>query len=128
MISTRQAQALRLQCTKALGMSEKEYKGMLLNSYGVNSSKELGEKQYNDLMTKLKGVSAPGRFPKPDKQLRLIYALWGELYCVGKVQHKGVSPCLNWMRKYLAQPEGAINFTSNQKSRCIESLKRWLER
>ncbi|MEM9423831.1 MAG: phage protein GemA/Gp16 family protein [Spirochaetota bacterium] len=129
MISVKQAQALRLQCRKALGMSEEDYKTMLAG-YGVTSSKALAPKDYNTLMRKLKGEEAANRrWAAPsDKQLGLIYHLWAELYRAGKVRHKEKSAPLHWMRKYLKRPDGVIEFSPAQKSRCIERLKKWLER
>ncbi len=130
MISTKQAQALRLQCTKALGMSESDYRGML-GEYGVSSSKQLETTQYHQLMKNLKGRQTPQNpkgYTTADKQMSLIYYLWGELYKIGRVKHKTNSACLHWMRKYLVQPDGIIEFTPYQKSRCIERLKKWLER
>ena len=130
MISTRQAQALRLQCTKTLGMSEGEYKAML-SGYKVTSSKQLAPREYNALMRSLKGPRQGQQrewAPKADKQMGLIFHLWSELHKCGKVQHKGNKPALHWMAKYLRQPDGTIEFTPYQKSRCIERLKKWLER
>lgn len=125
MISTRQAQALRLQCTKTLGMSEEDYKA-LLAEWGVTSSKQLRPAQFSAIMQQLRPNNVAGWTPPPDKQLGLIFYLWGQLYAAGKVQQ--ASAALSWMRKYLQQEDGVIEFTPRQKSRCIERLKKWLER
>lgn len=65
---------------------------------------------------------------KPDKQLGLIFHLWGELHRAGKVHTNTREACFHWMAKYLRQADGTIEFTPQQKSRCIERLKKWLER
>lgn len=130
MVTTKQAQALRLQCTKTLGMSEAEYKAML-SGYKVTSSKQLMPSEYNALMRQLKGPQHGTQkewAPKANKQMELIFHLWEELYECGKVRNKGSKPALHWMAKYLRQPDGTIEFTPYQKSRCIERLKKWLER
>ncbi|WGK69460.1 DUF1018 domain-containing protein [Candidatus Haliotispira prima] len=128
MISVKQAQALRLQCTKTLGMSEAQYKAVLAR-YGVASARKLAVGQYDELMGRLKTESG-GRMwmPRPDKQLGLIFSLWGRLHAEGKVVCKDHSACFAWMRKYLQQPDGTLLFTPDQKSRCIERLKKWLSR
>ena len=128
MVSTRQAQALRLQCTKTLGMSETEYKA-LIGRYGVKSSKQLSLQNYNQLMGQLKGQPPKTSWmPKADKQMGLIFHLWGVLHQDGKVRDKSHTATLHWMAKYLRQPNGVIQFTPYQKSRCIEQLKKWIER
>ena len=121
MISVKQAQALRLQCTKSLGMTEGEYKAVL-GDYGVKSSKQLGARQYNALMAQLKGGKVV-RKPALSPQLRYALARWNDLHRLGAIQHNTPEAMFSWMRKYLRLGDDVVSIEPWRIAKCIEQLK-----
>lgn len=117
-----------------LRMIDDVYRAMLFNITGKESSKDLSDRQavkvlehFKSLGWVQKGKGGPAWTPSEDKQIRMIFYLWGKLHKAGKIKE----PSKLGLRHYVKRMTGTdvLEWLSKeQKSEVIEALKQWLER
>lgn len=116
-----------------LRMNDDEYRAMLFNITGKESSKDITDLQAIKVLNHFESLGwvQKGKggawAPSEDKQIRMIFYLWGQLHKAGKIKE----PSKLGLRHYVKRMTGsdALEWlTKDQKSEVIEDMKKWLER
>lgn len=122
--------AIHIQKNKA-GLSDQQYRQLLLDCAGVNSSKQLDETGYKAVMKELYSMTQPTYDPNVERspQEKKIWALWYELRELLPEQERtprylfGIIKRVAGVEKIRALSE----LSSSQMHKCIEALKRKLD-
>lgn len=112
---------------KQLGLDDVSYRA-ILSAGGVESAKDIKTSaQFNRIMLAFQkaGFQTRSNHDSLDPLTSKCYAIWCELYEMGAVEDKS----LKAMKSYMSRMLGAQDiYRNDQKSRVIESLKKWKAR
>jgi phage gp16-like protein len=115
---------------KELGLDDDIYRDIVERLVGSRSAKDATDRQLGDLVAEL--ASKQGGFkPSERAEVRLVWALWGELKKQGKLD----SPTPAALRAFCANQTGAAgaakdpeHLTSAECRKVSEALKAWADR
>jgi len=115
---------------QVIHMPADDYKIMLLDRYGKDSTANLTINELIDLTAHLNELSGQSQKSIPDAQARKIWVLWRELHKIGEVR----DPSERALNKYVERQTKRGNtpgvrsyrwLNRYQASAVIESLKKW---
>ncbi|MGD9638363.1 MAG: gp16 family protein [Alphaproteobacteria bacterium] len=111
-----------------LGLDDGTYRAVLKRIAGKESSSKLTYKQLVDVLNEFKNLGfKPARRVKiaDNPKVRMVYALWSELYELKALKSK--NGLRTWIKKMtgVAAPEW---LNERQLNTVIEALKQWIER
>jgi len=120
---------------KQLGISDDDYRAVLAERYGVDSSTQLTGAQLGNLIQHMERL---GFRPRPstkskarkladDRQSRMIRGIWIELHQLGVVRNAGEGALAAYVKRQTGV-ERLEWLTMAQASNVIESLKAWRDR
>lgn len=116
-----------------LRMVDDVYRAMLFNITGKESSKDISDREAVKVLDHFKslGWEQKGKggawAPSEDKQIRMIFYLWGQLHKAGKIKE----PSKLGLRHYVKRMTGSDVLEwlkKDRKREVIEDMKRWLGR
>lgn len=123
-----------------LGLSDDDYRALLVNLTGKNSSKALGVQEQARVRDHMQALGERLGVLKPTRQRsfaqtraaaspreRKVWALWNQLHRDGVIQNHS-APALNaWVKRQVGVD--ALRFcNAAQLDSCIEGLKDWQRR
>ena len=123
-----------------LGLSDDDYRALLVNLTGKNSSKALGVQEQARVRDHMQALGERLGVLKPTRQRsfaqtraaaspreRKVWALWNQLHRDGVIQNHS-APALNaWVKRQVGVD--ALRFCNTaQLDSCIEGLKDWQRR
>jgi len=124
---------------KQLRLDNDTYRDLLERVTGKRSSTKLSITELDNVIKELKGFGFKPKRPKrsgsramaDDDQSKKIRSLWIQLHEAGKVRDPSERALVNFAKSQFRISKGieALQWLdSNQKSKLIESLKKWLNR
>ncbi len=118
-----------------LGMSEADYRAVLVARTGKESSKDMSEAERAHALDGFiaLGFQPAARFARRNAarpaRIKKIYALWGELQTLDAVVSgpKGAQALREWVKRQTGV-ENPDWLTVSQSRACAEALKQWIAR
>jgi phage gp16-like protein len=120
---------------KQIGLSDDDYRAMLAERYGVESSTRLTGAQLGNLIQHMErlgfmprpSIKAMARKLADDRQSRMIRGIWIELHQLGVVRNASERALAAYIKRQTGV-ERLEWLTMAQASNVIESLKAWRDR
>lgn len=118
---------------KDLGMSDDEYRDLMMTICGVDSSSKLDATGRAKFLSHLKkcGWQTKSRSGKKNRPLspqgKKLYSLWQQLHAAGLVADRKFSALEAWTKAQTGVDKLEW-LNDSQAGQCIESLKAWLAR
>ncbi len=134
---------VKIGCKQLNLLEDREaYEAMLFHQTGKTSCAKMG---IDDLNKVIKHMESRGAVftnkgnkrkhkPSVDAQIRLLFALWTELYKMDRISDPSREALRAWVKRMTKSnkfPDGVSDpewLTGKQLNQCIESLKQWIAR